>query len=745
MLGISKQNIQRELYEKQDFSKARRLLEDYLRTPGLTPKEFTWARQKLALATYKDNELQSETALENALTILRSEGLDSTRNPETLSLAGAIHKRLWQVDGDVRALTRSLRYYESACSCAKSACEGAKVAGDAARSEEQLEKWTYAGINAAFVLDLLAREEENDDDHSNAPDPAQLRRAEADRHRQEICAEHDQIVRVTHPENGWWLRASLVEAYFGLREYDKAAKLLEDGIRSFTPDNWKKESMARQLAALARLHSKSPADEAPFQTLLPLISAKAACALLIGKVGLALSGGGFRAALFHAGVLAHLAELDLLRHVEVLSCVSGGSILGALYYLELRHRLQTTADQRMDRNVYVEIVRTVQDKLIAALRRDIRTRAMLQSLPSLTSRRTALTGEMIDVALYSSEHTPSRRLRDLIVIPYGETEKFHPKHHNWRREAKVPMLILNATSLNTGHNWQFTQTYMGEAPTSLEPAVDAVERLRRVYYSDAPSPHGDIELHTAVAASAAVPGVFRPICFKRLYEGNRVVRLSDGGVHDNQGIFGLLEQDCNIIIVSDGCGQLTGEIKPAWLFTRVLGRSNNILMDTVRRNCYRILAMRSRSRRIRELHFMHLKRGLPTEDVTWRDGPSEPKAVPTDLERSGLNERRQRALAAIRTDLDCFSENECHALMFAGYRIAERDFAESPAFARQPGAVPTIQWPFLRVAALMDEGTVSSAPGTNAFLEELECGRHLFFRPLRSSRIGRAWQRLRGR
>lgn len=49
------------------------------------------------------------------------------------------------------------------------------------------------------------------------------------------------------------------------------------------------------------------------------------------KLGLALSGGGFRAAFFHIGVLARLAELGMLRHLKVISPVSGGSILGALY------------------------------------------------------------------------------------------------------------------------------------------------------------------------------------------------------------------------------------------------------------------------------------------------------------------------------------------------------------------------------------------------------------------------------
>ena len=53
------------------------------------------------------------------------------------------------------------------------------------------------------------------------------------------------------------------------------------------------------------------------------------------KLGLALSGGGFRSALFHVGMLARLAELDLLRKVDVISSVSGGSIIAAYYYLKV--------------------------------------------------------------------------------------------------------------------------------------------------------------------------------------------------------------------------------------------------------------------------------------------------------------------------------------------------------------------------------------------------------------------------
>src|SRR5687767_13049245 len=49
------------------------------------------------------------------------------------------------------------------------------------------------------------------------------------------------------------------------------------------------------------------------------------------KVGLALSGGGYRATAFHLGTLKALHEMDLLGKVDVISTISGGSITGACY------------------------------------------------------------------------------------------------------------------------------------------------------------------------------------------------------------------------------------------------------------------------------------------------------------------------------------------------------------------------------------------------------------------------------
>lgn len=48
------------------------------------------------------------------------------------------------------------------------------------------------------------------------------------------------------------------------------------------------------------------------------------------RIGLCLSGGGFRAALYGLGVVRYLAEAGLLSHVQAVSAVSGGSVAAAV-------------------------------------------------------------------------------------------------------------------------------------------------------------------------------------------------------------------------------------------------------------------------------------------------------------------------------------------------------------------------------------------------------------------------------
>jgi patatin-like phospholipase len=53
--------------------------------------------------------------------------------------------------------------------------------------------------------------------------------------------------------------------------------------------------------------------------------------LSMNLVGLAFSGGGIRSATFNLGVLQALAKLNVLRHCDYLSTVSGGGYIGSWF------------------------------------------------------------------------------------------------------------------------------------------------------------------------------------------------------------------------------------------------------------------------------------------------------------------------------------------------------------------------------------------------------------------------------
>jgi NTE family protein len=114
------------------------------------------------------------------------------------------------------------------------------------------------------------------------------------------------------------------------------------------------------------------------------------------KLGLALSGGGFRASLFHIGAMARLAELDLLGKVEVLSTVSGGSIVGAMYYLMLKDLLETpaapppapSAPAPLSAADFVALIRRLEEDFLAGVQRNPRMRVLTNPLENI---RMALT------------------------------------------------------------------------------------------------------------------------------------------------------------------------------------------------------------------------------------------------------------------------------------------------------------------------------------------------------------------
>jgi predicted acylesterase/phospholipase RssA len=137
-------------------------------------------------------------------------------------------------------------------------------------------------------------------------------------------------------------------------------------------------------------------------------------------LGLASSGGGFRASLFHIGFLARMAELDLLRHVSVVSTVSGGSTIGAYYYLKLKQLLE---GERLDKNgarvaptpqAYVDIIREIETKFLEVVQTNIGIRALLDPVANVKM-------------IFSDDYSRSDRILEV------HNESFYKKFtlHSW--------------------------------------------------------------------------------------------------------------------------------------------------------------------------------------------------------------------------------------------------------------------------------------------------------------------------
>jgi len=462
------------------------------------------------------------------------------------------------------------------------------------------------------------------------------------------------------------------------------------------------------------------------------------------KLGLALSGGGFRAAFFHLGVLAQMAELGLLRHVEVISTVSGGSIVGALYYVHVKKLLEDKPDAEISDDDFRSIVARLEVDFPAAVRKNIRMRTFQNFFKNLRMRRADYSrsdriGELYDEHFYRPVLDPKRQsmieMRELKIFPKDDKPDFYPLDDNGRRSAKVPILLINATTLNTGHHWRFEASRMGEPPLSSPAAIEIDKnlRLRRPPAYDEVTPkQQNFELGLAVAASACVPGLFHPLAVSDLYPDDIRVQLVDGGVHDNQGLQGLLDMSCTRFIVSDASGQMDDEPDPATKIAGVVSRTNSILMDRVREE----QLIRKLGENESRIALMHLRKGLSATAVSWigADGavaqePKPERQPRIAAEDFGVAQEIQLRLSKIRTDLDSFTEVEAYSLMADGYLMSREELRRASDIAtlivkkKQKAKEP---WRFLRIAPCLSNPT-------DEFRKQLDVGSELAFKIFRLS------------
>jgi len=263
-------------------------------------------------------------------------------------------------------------------------------------------------------------------------------------------------------------------------------------------------------------------------------------------IALCLSGGGYRAMMFHAGCLWRLNEVGLLGNLNRISSVSGGSIAAAV----LGMNWSTL-------NVVPGAPSTeFQEALITPVRKMASTTVGVRVI----LRGILLSGSVSDLVAdkYKNVLFGDKTLQDL---------------------PDEPRFIFNASNVQSGVLMRFSKPYMRDY------------RVGKVLRPKLP-------LAIAVAASSAFPPFLSPreiktanygIHFEPAADGedlnrepyNRNLVLSDGGVYDNLGLETAWKR-YDTILVSDGGGHFEPEPDPNHDWARHSYRVLNLIDSQVR-------------------------------------------------------------------------------------------------------------------------------------------------------------------
>lgn len=370
---------------------------------------------------------------------------------------------------------------------------------------------------------------------------------------------------------------------------------------------------------------------------------------------LTLSGGGFRAALFHLGALRRLNELGILSTIDTITSVSGGSIMAA--HLVEKMRPWPAAGSAFE---------GWENQVAGSFRRftasDIRTGPILKRwlLPWNWFRPSTQAKALV-----------SRYKSDLSGLKLTEL-------------PPTPKFVLCATDIIFGVNWIFEHDRIGDWQAG--------------YLAPAP----DWPLAFAVAASSCFPPVFDPMrlpksaneiapgAFPAGPQRDKLVskmRLSDGGVYDNLGLEPVWKTH-RTVLVSDGGAPFRYEKHGT-----PLGRINR---------CLSVIGKQAGSLRKRWLILKYLEKRLL--GAYWGIGSAT--QTYSQNKTAGYSKALAKELISnVRTDLDAFSEAEAAVLENHGYLLVEAAInshaSELVKIEDAPLSVPHPEW--------MDEGRVKKA------------------------------------
>jgi len=353
-------------------------------------------------------------------------------------------------------------------------------------------------------------------------------------------------------------------------------------------------------------------------------------------IGLCLSGGGYRASLFHLGTVRRLHELGILTRPDfrTISSVSGGSITNA--QLAVTHPWPAPGAAWEQK---------VAQPLRAFTEKNIRTLPFLKSfLPGIAT---------IDG-----------------LVPH------YDKFLNSRTLASIPIglnFVFCATDLSFGTNFEFRQNTMGDW---------------QLGHVQTPK---DWPLAKAVAASACFPPLFNPMKMSGLgpfQDGNAEktdpgkwrqaisdLRLTDGGNYDNMGLEPVWKHH-QYVLASDAGGLFDFD-------------SDKDLIWRIKR--YQAV-QETQSRYLRRRWLMASDAAGFLHAVYWAVSSAASSYAPGST--IGYSKAFAReVIAEIRTDLDSFSDPEAAVLQNHGYFLAEAAI-KAHAAALLPTTAPPLIPPF---------------------------------------------------
>jgi len=195
------------------------------------------------------------------------------------------------------------------------------------------------------------------------------------------------------------------------------------------------------------------------------------------KIGLALSGGGFRASLYHLGLIRFLRDAGILSQVTHITAVSGGSIIAAHLVLNWNRYNGSANEFDAAASEFLPFVRLdVRNRIVRRVPLTLPLR-WPRKLLGLSNRKLTRTGQL--------EYHYEKFL-------FGDTSLFELPER--------PQLHLLATNLNEGCMCSFSR----QGLLMARPQPGHTIRMDRIHV-------GLATVAMAVAASSAYPGFFPPL------------------------------------------------------------------------------------------------------------------------------------------------------------------------------------------------------------------------------------------